>query len=177
MAPRLRLGSLHSFTGLVKRPMPAFSPILNSNSISSWGEFDSNFSRFPGEFTNQTECPFGARITRSDWPWHYPGRDMSRSVDGPVAIQLKVCNVWAMLTWTKMSTSFRGTHSLSYIMKVTTPNHSAPRVAKGTNLCNAGWISVDRRTKPTLSTYNTRMLLSRLQMIYHFHLACYDLES
>ena len=38
---------------------------------------------------------------------------------------------------------------------------------KGTNHCNTGWISVDRRTKPTLNTYNTRMLLSRLQMIYH----------
>lgn len=41
---------------------------------------------------------------------------------------------------------------------------------KGTNHGNTGWISVDRRTKPTLNTYNTRMLLSRLQMIYHYQL-------
>lgn len=51
--------------------------------------------------------------------------------------------------------------------------HSTRRFGEGTNRCNAGRISVDRRTKPTLSTYNTRMLLSRLQMIYHSqHATC-----
>ena len=33
---------------------------------------------------------------------------------------------------------------------------------------NAGWTSVDRSTKATLSTYNTWIRLSRLQKIYHF---------
>ena len=48
---------------------------------------------------------------------------------------------------------------------------------KNTNHGNTGWISADRRTKPTLNAYNTRMLLSRLQMIYHFQLLNLQLVS
>ena len=36
---------------------------------------------------------------------------------------------------------------------------------------NTGWISVDRITKDTLSTYNTWIQISRLQKIYHPHWA------
>ena len=39
----------------------------------------------------------------------------------------------------------------------------------GTNQQNAGWTSVDRSTKATLSTYNTWIQISRLQKIYLFH--------
>lgn len=46
-------------------------------------------------------------------------------------------------------------------------NHSTWWIPGSTNHGNTGWISADRRTEPTLNAYNTRMLLSRLQMIYH----------
>ena len=36
---------------------------------------------------------------------------------------------------------------------------------------NTGWISVDRITKDTLSTYNTWIQIGRLQKIYHPHWA------
>ncbi len=36
---------------------------------------------------------------------------------------------------------------------------------------NTGWISVDRITQDTLSTYNTWIQISRLQKIYHPHWA------
>ena len=42
---------------------------------------------------------------------------------------------------------------------------------------NTGWISVNRITKDTLSTYNTWIQISRLQKIYHPHWAKWLLEN
>ena len=40
-------------------------------------------------------------------------------------------------------------------------------IARETKQENTGITSVDRSTRATLSTYNTRIQLSRLQKIYH----------
>ena len=55
------------------------------------------------------------------------------------------------------------------------PGGHAPQCFEGaltnmeTNQNNTGLASVDRSTMATLNTYNTRIQISRVQQIYHFH--------
>ena len=56
----------------------------------------------------------------------------------------------------------------NYVERISAATQCAIQTG-GTNQQNAGWTSVDRSTKATLSTYNTWIQISRLQKIYLFH--------
>jgi len=54
----------------------------------------------------------------------------------------------------------------NYVERISAATQCAIQTG-GTNQQNAGWTSVDRSTKATLSTYNTWIQISRLQKVYH----------